>query len=116
MLQNGFVEVAKLAYANETKESIPSRKLYSQYFWQIANSVFNKNKFAIVPQFKESVVFSSVSGKPKLFLEKIFMNSVIDDGGIYLPVFPSRTNIPVVVLKNCDPELSYKPADSSICV
>ena len=106
MLQNGFVEVAKLAYANETKESIPSRKLYSQYFWQIANSVFNKNKFAIVPQFKESVVFSSVSGKPKLFLEKFFMNSVIDDGGIYLPVFPSRTNIPVVVLKNCVPELS----------
>ena len=52
------------------------------------------------------MVFSSVSGKPKLFVENFSMNSVIDDGGIYLPVFPSRTNIPVVVLKNCVPELS----------
>ena len=65
------------------------------------------------------------------------MNSNLDDSGISLPVFPSRTNlklhnisvtpkmvrkfvmnldllkasspdcIPVVVLKNCEPELSY---------
>ena len=54
------------------------------------------------------MVFSSISGKPKLFVEKFSMNSAIDDGGIYLPVFPSRSNIPVVVLKNCEPELSYK--------
>ena len=71
------------------------------------------------------------------YLLKTFPNSNLDDSGISLPVFPSRTNlelhnisitpkmvkkvitnldsskvfgpdsIPVVVLKNCEPELSY---------
>ena len=41
------VEAAKLAYANKTKESITSQKLGSWDFWQIANSVLNKGKFAI---------------------------------------------------------------------
>ena len=73
----------------------------------------------------------------KLFAENVSKNSNLDDSGISLPVFPSRTNlklhnisitpkmvkkvitnldsskasgpdcIPVVVLKNCEPELSY---------
>ena len=73
----------------------------------------------------------------KLFDEDFSKNSNLDDLGISLPVFPSRTNlklhnisvtlkmvkkvimnldlskasgpdcIPVVVLKNCEPELSY---------
>ena len=84
-------------------------------FWQIANSTLNKGKSGILPLF----------------------NSNLDDSGITLPVFPSRTNlklhnisitpkmvkkvimnldlskasgpdcIPVVVLKNCEPEHSY---------
>ena len=71
-----------------------------------------------------------VSDKAKLFAEHFSMNSNLDDSGISLPVFLSRTNlklhnisvipkmvrnskasgpdcIPVVVLKNCEPELSY---------
>ena len=82
-------------------------------------------------------MLSSASDKAKLFAEKISTNSILDDSGISLPVFPSRTNlklhnisvtpkmfkklitnldlskasgpdcIPVVVLKNCEPELSY---------
>ena len=82
-------------------------------------------------------MLSSVSGKAKLFAENFSKNSNLDDSGISLPVFPSRTNlklhnisvtpkmvkkvitnldlskesgsdcIPVVVLDNCDPELSY---------
>ena len=36
------LEAAKLAYANETKESITSHKLDSWDFWGIANSVLNK--------------------------------------------------------------------------
>ena len=70
--------------------------------------------------------------KSKLFAKNFFKNSNLDDSGISLPVFPSRTNlklhnisvshkiltnldllkacspdfIPVVVLKNCEPELS----------
>ena len=73
----------------------------------------------------------------KLFAKTFSKNSDFDDSGISLPVFPSRTNlklhnfsitlkmakkvitkidsskvpgpncIPVVVLKNCEPELSY---------
>ena len=79
----------------------------------------------------------SASDKAKLFAENFSLNSNLDDSGVSLPVFPSRTNlklhnisvtpkmvrkvvmnldfskasgpdcIPVVVLKNCEPELSY---------
>ena len=82
-------------------------------------------------------MLSSASDKAKLFGENFFKNSNLDDSGISLPVFPSITNlklhnisviskmvkkvimnldlskasspdcIPVVVLKNCEPELSY---------
>ena len=71
-------------------------------------------------------VLSSGSDKAKLFAEK---NSNLDDSGTSLPVFPSTINlkqhdiyvtpnmvkkvivnldcIPMVVLNNCEPELSY---------
>ena len=83
-------------------------------------------------------MLSSASDKEKLFGETFSKNSNLDDLGMSLPVFPSRTNlklhnfsvtpkmvhnkfimnldlsqapgpgcIPVVVLKNCEPELSY---------
>ena len=82
-------------------------------------------------------MLSSTSDKAKLFAENVSMNSNRHDSGISLPVFPSRTNlklhnvsvtpkmvrkvimnldlskasapdyISVVVLKNCEPELSY---------
>ena len=82
-------------------------------------------------------VLSSASDKAKLFAENFSKNSNLDDSGISLPVFPSRANlklhnivvtpkmvkkvimslhlskasssdyIPVVVLKNCEPEFSY---------
>ena len=75
--------------------------------------------------------------KQNYLLKTFLKNSNLDDSGISLPVFPSRTNlklhnismtpkmvqkvmtkldsskvsgpdcIPVVVLKNCEPELSY---------
>ena len=82
-------------------------------------------------------MLSSASDKAKLFAENFSLNSNLDDSGVSLPVFSSRTNlklhnisitpkivrkvvmnldlskasgpdcIPVVVLKNCEPELSY---------
>ena len=94
-------------------------------------------KSAIPPLFKGPEVLSSASDKAKLFAENFSLNSNLDDSGVSLPVFPSRTNvklhnisitrkmvrkvvmyldlskasglncIPVVVLKNCEPELSY---------
>ena len=131
------LEAAKLAYANKMKESITSQKLGSRDFWRIANSVLNKGKSAIPSLFNELEVLSSASDKAKLFAENFSLNSNLDDSGVSLPVFPSRTNlklqnisitpkmvrkvvlnldfskasgancIPVVVLKNCEPELSY---------
>ena len=131
------IEAAKLTYATKTKESIISQKLGSRDFWRIANSVLNKGKSTIPPLFNGAEVLSSASDKAKLFAKNFSKNSNLDDCGISLPVLPSRTNlklhnisitpkmvkkvipnldsskasgpdcIPVVVLKNCEPELSY---------
>ena len=86
---------------------------------------------------KDPEVLSCASDKVKLFAENFSNNSNLDDSGISLLVFPSQTNlklhnisvtpkmvkkvivnldlskasglhcIPVVILKNCEPELSY---------
>ena len=118
------------------QEFITSHKLGSCAFWRIANSVLNKSKSTIPPLFKGAEVLSFVYDKAKLFTENFSKNSDLDDSGISLPVFPFRTNlklhnisitpkmvkkvkrnvdlsrasgpdcIPVVVLKNCEPELS----------
>ena len=131
------LEAAKLAYANETKESITSQKLGSREFWRIDNSVLNKGKSAIPSLFNGPEVLPSASDKAKLFAENFSLNSNLDDLSVSLAVFPSRTNlklhnmsvtpkmvrkivinldlskasgrdcIPVVVVKNCEPELSY---------
>ena len=125
------LEAAKLTYA-KTKESITSRD-----FWQIANSVLNKGKSAIPLLFNGLWALSSASDKAKLFAENFSKNSNLDDSGISLPFFSCRTNLKlpnisvtpkmvkkvitnvdlsqtscpdcilVVVLKNCEPELSY---------
>ena len=130
------LEAARLAYANKTKESITSQKAGSRDFWQIVNSILNKGKSAIPPLFNGWEVLSFASDKAKLFTENFSKNSNLDDSSISLPVFPSRPNlklhnisvtpkmvkkvitnldlskascpycIPVVVLKNCEPELS----------
>ena len=134
------LKAAKLSYATKTKESITSQKLGSRDFWRIANSVLNQGKSTIPPLFNGPEVLSSASDKVKLFAKNFSKNSNLDDSGISLPVFPSRTNlklhnisiipkmvkkvitnfdsskasgpdcIPVVVLKNFEPELSYIPA------
>ena len=130
------LEAVKFAYADKTKEPITSKKLGSQDFWGIVNSVLNKSESAIPPLFNGPDMLSFASNKAKLFTENFSKNSNLDDSGISLPVFPSRTNpklhnisltpkmvkkvitnldlskasgpdcIPVVVLKNYDPELS----------
>ena len=131
------LEAAKLACATKTKESITSQKLGCRDFWRIANSVLNKGKSAIPPLFNGPEVLPSASDNAKLFAKNFSKNSNLDVSGISLPVFSSRTNlklhnvsitpkmvkkvitnldlskvsgpdcIPVVVLKNCEPELSY---------
>ena len=127
---------AKLAYVNKTKESITSQKFGPQDFLEFVNSVLNKGKFAIPALFNGPEELSSASDKAKLFAGNFSKNSNLSYSGISLPVFLSRTNlqvhnisvtpkmvkkvimkldlskasgpdcIPVVVLKNCEPELS----------
>ena len=119
------------------QKPITSQKLGYRDFWRIANSVLNKGKSAIPPLFNIPKVLSSASDKAKLFTENFSKNSNLDDSGIFLPVFPFRSNlklhnislspkmvkkvianldlpkvsgpdcIPVVVLKKCEPELPY---------
>ena len=88
-----FLEAAKLAHAKKTKESIGSQKPGSLDIWEIANSVLNKGKSAIPPPFNGPEVFCSASDKAKLFAENVSKNSNLDDSGVSLPVFPSRTNL-----------------------
>ena len=63
------------------------------HHWRIANNVLNKVKSAIPPLFNALEVLSSVRDKAKLFAENFSKNSNLDDSGISLPVFPSRTNL-----------------------
>ena len=87
------LEAAKLAYASKIKQSITSQKLGSRDFWRIVSSVLNKGKSALPPLFSGSGVLSSASDKAKLFAENFSKNSNLDDSGISLLVFPSRTNL-----------------------
>ena len=129
-------KIIKQKNYNKTKELITSQKLGSRDFWQIANSVLNKGKFAITPLFNGTEVLSSASDRAKLFVQNISKNSNLDDSGIFLPIFPPVNNlklhnisitpkvikkvimkfdlskasgpncIPLVVLNNCQPKLS----------
>ena len=105
------------------------------------HSVLNKGKSAISPLFNGPEVLPSASDKAKLFDENFSKSPNLDDSGMSLPAFSSRTNlkldnisvtpkmvekvimnidlskasgpdsIPVVVLKNCEPELFYIPVE-----
>ena len=69
------LEAAKLAYANETKESITSWKLGSQDFWEIVGSVLSIGKSTIPHLFKIPEMLSSASGKTELL--KTFLRTLI---------------------------------------
>ena len=95
--------------------------------------MLSKGNSAIPPLFNSPEVLSSASDKAKLFADNFSKNSNLDDSGNSLPDFPCRTNlnfvtpkmvktiimsldlskasgpdcIPLVVLRNCEPELSY---------
>ena len=110
------------------------------------NTSLTKGTSAISPLFNSPEVLASASDKAKLFAKNFANNSYLDDSGIS-PVFPSRVNlklhnifitpkvikkaitnlysskacgpdcISVVILKNCELELSYiLPELSNICL
>ena len=122
-------------------ECITYQKPGFRDFWWIANSILNKGKSAIPPLFNGLELLSSASDRAKLFAINFSRNSNLDDSSIFLPVFPTRSNlqlhnifvisemvkkviinpdlskafgpdcIPVMVLKNCECELSYIVAE-----
>ena len=101
----------------------------------------NRTKSAIVPLFNGQKVLTSASEKAKLFARLFSKKFNVDDSGNELPTFSHRTNttlsnmvitpkmvekatskpdssmasgpdgILVVVLKNCEPELSFVLTD-----
>ena len=71
------IEAAKLAHANKTKEPITSQKPLR--ILGIANSVLNKGKSAIPPQFNMTELLSSASHKVKLFPQNFSKNTNLDD-------------------------------------
>ena len=87
------LEAAKLAYASKTKESITFQKLGSRGPWRIVNSVLSKGKSAIRSLINGPEVLSSASDKVKLFAKNFSKTSNLEDSGISLPAFPSRTNL-----------------------
>ena len=121
--------------------SITSQKLDSRELWRIANTVFYKGNPPISPLFNGLEVLSSASDKAKFFAKNFSKNSNLDYLSTSFSVFPSRTNlklhniyvtpkmvkkvitnldssktsgpdcIPLVVLKNYEPELSYMRAE-----
>ena len=86
------LEAAKLAYGNKTKESITFQKLGSRDFSGIANSVFNKVNL-LYPLYSTAQRCCLLHLIKKLFAENFFSNSNLDDSGMSLLVFPSRTNL-----------------------
>ena len=128
-------------YGKKTKESIVSEKVSSCVFWCITNSIVNRIKSAILPLFNGLEVSISASEKAKLSAELFSKNSNLDDSGYELPSFSCKTDItlsnvvitpkmvkkaicildssktsgpdgiPVIVLKNCEPELSFIQTD-----
>ena len=127
----GFLKLSNWLMLIKQKHLLLPRNL-DLGFWQIARNVVNKGKSAILSLFNGPEVLHSASDWTKL------LNSILDNSGIYLPAFPSRTNkklhnisvtsklvgrvitnfdcskapcpdcIAVVVLNKCKPELSYK--------
>ena len=119
------------------QEFITSQKLAFWNFYQIAYSVLKKGKSATPPLFNGPEAVFSAFDQAKLFAKNFSKNSNLDDSVMPLLVFPSRTNLtlhnisvtpkmvkkvimildlskasgpdclPVVVLKKCEPELSY---------
>ena len=59
----------------------------------MVNSVLNEGKSVIPPLFDDHESLSSASDKAKLFTEKFSKIANLDDWGISLPTFLSRTNL-----------------------
>ena len=136
IVAKGFLKLPNLHMLLIQKRPSFPRNLALVTFGELLIMFSTKGKSVIPPLFNGPEVLSSASDKAKLFAKNFSKNSNLDDSGISLPVFSSRTNlklhnisithkmvkkvitnldsskasgpdcISVVVLKNCEPELS----------
>ena len=124
----GVLDAAKRAYANKKKSPLLPRNLALRTF----------GKLSIVLLTNTNLLYCKCKCRPDIKIaENSSKNCNLDDSGISLPVFPSRTNLklydisvsrkmvkkvitnldlskasgpdrsPVVVIENCEPEHSY---------
>ena len=135
MVAKGFLKLPNLYMVIKQKSRSFPRNLALKTFGELP--IVFSTKVNLLYILYSKALLSSASDIVKLFAENFSKNSNLDDSGISLPVFPSRTNpklhnifvtpkmvkkvianldlskasgphcIPVVVLKNCEPELSY---------
>ena len=88
------LEAAKHAYANKPKECMICQKPGLSDFSWIAVSVLNKGKSTIFLHNNNSPeVVSSPSDKAKLFAGNLSKNCNVDDSGVSLSAFLSRTSL-----------------------
>ena len=75
------------------KQKTPSlpRNLALRAFGELL--ILNKGKSTVPPLFNGQEVLSPASDKAKLFAKNCSKNSNLNDSGISLPVFSSRTNL-----------------------
>ena len=67
------------------------QNLGSQNFWGISN--IQQKQICYTSSIQQLEVLSFASDKAKLFVENFSKNSNLDNLGVSLPVFPSRTNL-----------------------
>ena len=138
LIAKGFLKLPNLhMLIKQISLSLPRNLAPRNLAKLLINSALNK----VPPLFNDPEVLSSPSDKAKLLVKNFSRNFHLDDSGIPLAVFPSRTNlklhnvsitsklvkkvitnldlwkapglncIPVVILKNCEPEFSYIVAE-----
>ena len=136
IVAKGFLKLPNLHMLMKQNSPLLPRNLAIGTFGELLIA-FSTKVNMLSPLFSSPEVLSSGSDKEKFFVKNFSKNSDPDDLGISLPVFSSRTNlklhnfsatpkmvkkvitnldsskasgpgcIPVIVLKNCEPELSY---------
>ena len=87
------LQAVKLAHANKKKSPLPPRNLALGTSGELLIVLNHIVKSAIPFLFNGLELLSSASDKAKLFAEDVSKNSNLDDSGISLPVFLSRTNL-----------------------
>ena len=75
------------------QQHIISTKPSSRDCCRIANSILKKGKSATLPLFNCPTVLSSASVKAKSFTGDFSKNSNLKHSNVYLPAFPSQTNL-----------------------